>query len=174
MVLSASILHVLLSADRDIFKWSLTKSGQFTIQFMYRSLINNGNVFHYKEIWKHKLSLKIKIFMWYLFKGVVLTKDNLAKCNWQGSSKCGFCNLDETNQQLFIDCHVAHFMWQLISICFGFPGPRSVKHFFGSWLMGVDLNTKNLIITGVLALCWDIWISRKDLVFNKAQMFTYF
>ena len=111
--------------------------------------------------------------MWYLLKGVVLTKDNLAKRNWQGSSKCGFCNLDETNQHLFIDCHVAHFMWRLISICFGLPGPRSVKHFFGNWLMGVDLNTKNLIITGVSALCWAIWISRNDLVFNRAQMFTY-
>ena len=38
---------------------------------------------------------------------------------------------------------------------------------------GVDLNTKNLIITGVSVLCWAIWISRNDLVFNKAQMFTY-
>jgi hypothetical protein len=40
-------------------------------------------------------------------------------------------------------------------------------------LMGVDVNTKNLIITGVSAMCWAIWISRNDLVFNKAQMFTY-
>jgi hypothetical protein len=38
---------------------------------------------------------------------------------------------------------------------------------------GVDLNTKNLIITGVSVLCWAIWISRNGLVFNKAQMFTY-
>jgi hypothetical protein len=104
----------------------------------------------------------------------VLTKDILAKRNWQGSSKCGFYNLDETNQHLFIDCHVAHFMWRLISICFGLPGPRSVKHFFGSWLMEVDLNTKNLIITGVSTLCWAIWISRNDLGCLWLGFQTYF
>ena len=39
--------------------------------------------------------------------------------------------------------------------------------------MGVDLNIKNLIITCVSALCWAIWISRNDLVFDKTQMLTY-
>ena len=32
--LVASILHVQLSADRDIFKWSLTNFGQFSINFL--------------------------------------------------------------------------------------------------------------------------------------------
>ena len=101
--LVAHILCVQLSTKRDIFKWSLTNSGQSTVQSMYRSLINNGNVFHQKQIWKLKLPLKIKIFMWYLLKGDVLTKDNLAKRNWQGNSKCGFCNMDESIRHLFID-----------------------------------------------------------------------
>jgi hypothetical protein len=79
--LVAHILHVQLSIDRDTFQWGLTKSGQFSVQSMYRSLINNGKVFHHKEIWKLKLPLKIKIFMWYLLQGVVLTKDDLAKRN---------------------------------------------------------------------------------------------
>jgi hypothetical protein len=35
------------------------------------------------------------------------------------------------------------------------------------WLTGMDQNTKNLIITGGSVLCWAIWISRNDLVFNK-------
>jgi hypothetical protein len=50
---------------------------------------------------------------------------------------------------------------------------RSNKHIFGSWLHGVHLKVKNLIITGVAALCWAIWISRNDLVFNKTPMVTY-
>jgi hypothetical protein len=30
-------------------------------------------------------------------KGVFLTRNNLAnKCNWQGSTDCGFCHKDET------------------------------------------------------------------------------
>jgi hypothetical protein len=40
--------------------------------------------------WKLKIPLRIKVFGWYLCKGVVLTKDNLAKRNWHGSKKCVF------------------------------------------------------------------------------------
>jgi hypothetical protein len=34
-----------------------------------------------KYLWKLKLPLKIKIFVWFLFKGVTLIKDNLLKRN---------------------------------------------------------------------------------------------
>jgi hypothetical protein len=40
---------------------------------------------HMMLLWKLKLSLKIKIFIWYLGRGVVLTKDNLAKRGSKGS-----------------------------------------------------------------------------------------
>jgi hypothetical protein len=32
-----------------------------------------------KKIWKSKLPPKVKIFLWFLKRGVILTKDNLAK-----------------------------------------------------------------------------------------------
>jgi hypothetical protein len=48
------------------------------------------------KLWKLKISLRIKVFGWYLCKGVVLTKDNLAKRNWHGSKKYVFCHQDET------------------------------------------------------------------------------
>jgi hypothetical protein len=41
--------------------------------------------------WKAKIPLKIKIFLWYLRNGVVLTKDNLVKRHWKGCTKCCFC-----------------------------------------------------------------------------------
>jgi hypothetical protein len=40
------------------------------------------------------LPLKVKIFIWYLIKGVALTKDNLAKRQWKRSLKCYYCNMD--------------------------------------------------------------------------------
>ena len=171
--LVARLIHIRLCTDKDVFNWNLTSSGQFTVQSMYRTLINNGNVFYYKLIWKLKLPLKIKIFLWYLVKGVVLTKDNLVKRNWQDNKKYAFCNSDETIHHLFINCHFASHMWRLISICFGLKPPRSVQHVYGTWLVGVDSKTKYLIITGVSALCWAIWISRNDLVFDKVPMLTY-
>ena len=64
--------------------------------------ITTTNIIHHNHIiWKLKLPLKIKIFMWYLIKRVTLTKDNLARRRWKGSLKCCYCNLDETIQHLF-------------------------------------------------------------------------
>jgi hypothetical protein len=76
------LVYVRLSIKKDYFKWNLTSSSQFTIQSVYRTLINNGYVCHHKVLRKLKLSLKINIFMWYLLKRVILTNDNLAICNW--------------------------------------------------------------------------------------------
>jgi hypothetical protein len=101
---------------------------------MYGALLNNPQVFYNKALWKLKVPLKIKIFMWYLIKGVVLTKDNLAKRNWHGNKKCVFCTANESIQHLFIDCHFTKFVWRLVQWCCGLSKSRSVRNFFGAWL----------------------------------------
>jgi hypothetical protein len=50
-----------------------------SIRSMYEYMINEGVPFNNKFIWKPKIPLKIKIFLWYLQRGVILTKDNLTK-----------------------------------------------------------------------------------------------
>jgi hypothetical protein len=139
---------------------------------MYEVLINNGRMFNHKLIWKLNLSLKIKIFLWYLVKGNILTKDNLIKRNWNGNKKCGFCNADESIQHLFIECHFDRHMWRLFQFCFSMSAPRYVRHIFSTWLTRIDLRTKRLVITCVSVFCWAIWISRNDLVFNNVSSFT--
>jgi hypothetical protein len=51
-------------------------------------------------LWKLRVPLKINFFE-YLWKGVILTKDNLVKRKWHGSVKCCFCSSLETIQHLF-------------------------------------------------------------------------
>jgi hypothetical protein len=41
-------------------------------------------------IWRLKIPLKINIFMWYMYKEVVLMKGNLARRNWNGGSNVVF------------------------------------------------------------------------------------
>ena len=58
---------------------------------MYKALIqSNMPVDSHKKLWKMKMPLKTKIFAWYVRRGVILTKDNLVKRNWHGSTKCVF------------------------------------------------------------------------------------
>ena len=66
-----------------------------------------------------KIPLKNKIFAWYLRRGVILTKDNLIKRNWHGSTQCVFCPHDETIKHLFFQCKLARSIWSVIQIASG-------------------------------------------------------
>ena len=153
-----------------MFIWNLTKSGSFTVRSFYLNSLSEHPPFRHKMIWKLKIPLKIKIFLWYLQRGVVLTKDNLAKKNWKGSKKCCGCNLDETNRHLFLECHYARMVWRIIHIATGLSPLRSISHMFGNWLSNQSKEIRNLIWVGVAAFCWEIWRCRNDIVFNKIKI----
>ena len=53
-----------------------------------------------------KNDLKIKIFMWFIHKGVILTKDNLIKRRWVGNPRCCFCDNNETRKHQIGRAHV--------------------------------------------------------------------
>jgi hypothetical protein len=72
------VSNVVLVDGKYYFKWQLTKNGFFTVRSMYLDALDTHPPFQHRKIWKWKLPLKIKIFLWFLQKGVVLTKDNLA------------------------------------------------------------------------------------------------
>ncbi|WVZ61663.1 hypothetical protein U9M48_011501 [Paspalum notatum var. saurae] len=77
------VMSLELREGRDVFRWDLNKKGLFSVRSMYKHLINNGLKVS-QEIWRTKIPLKTKIFMWYIKRGVLLTKDNLARRIWYG------------------------------------------------------------------------------------------
>ena len=113
-----------------------------------------------------KIPLKTKNFAWYLRKGVILTKDNLAKRNWQGSPKCCFYHHDETISHLFFQCKLARSIWSVIQVASNLYPPRSVANTFGNWLRGIDPTYRILIRVGAIAIIWSLWLCRNDMVFN--------
>ena len=116
------LMNVNLSNSQDVFVWNLTSSGVFTVKSMYLDLLNDQPQYLRKYIWKMKVPLKIKIFMWLLNREVILTKDNLAKRNWNGSQRCCFCDHDETIQHLFF----------LMSLCKIYLANNSYVFWFAS------------------------------------------
>ncbi|WVZ51089.1 hypothetical protein U9M48_002268, partial [Paspalum notatum var. saurae] len=100
------IMNQELRGGKDVFRWDLNKTGLFSVRSMYKHLINNGLKVS-QEIWRTKIPLKTKIFMWYIKRGVLLTKDNLARRNWFGHQSCCFCNYNESIHHLFFDCRLA-------------------------------------------------------------------
>ena len=67
--LVARISNVELVEGSDYFRWGLTDSGLFSVRSMYLYLIDTQIPFRHKKIWKIKIPLKIKIFLWFLQRG---------------------------------------------------------------------------------------------------------
>ena len=109
--------------------------------------------------------------MWFLHRKVLLTKDNLAKKNWHGSSHCSFCGSDESIEHLFISCPFAKLVWRVVFCTYNIPPPTNATNMFGNWLCGMDKKIKDRIHIGVSAICWSIWNCRNNLVFSRKDTF---
>jgi hypothetical protein len=121
------LLLINLTEDLDIFVWKLNISGTFSVKLMYADIMNGHTVFLRKYIWKIKVPPKIKIFMWFLYKKVILTKDNLAKRKWNGCKKCVFCDSAESINHLFFTCPFARLIWRIIQFTFNIPHLRMLQ-----------------------------------------------
>ena len=133
---------------------------------MYIDVINSSSIPTSKHVWAVKVPLKIKVFMWFVHKQVILTKDNLVKRNWTGSTRCSFCDRDETIKHLFSQCKFARTTWSIIQIASNLYPPTSVANIFGHWLDGIPNRFKTLIWVGAYALLWSLWLCRNNLIFN--------
>uniref|UniRef100_A0A8I6WC46 Reverse transcriptase zinc-binding domain-containing protein n=1 Tax=Hordeum vulgare subsp. vulgare TaxID=112509 RepID=A0A8I6WC46_HORVV len=167
------LMQVQLSDQSDSVRWTLTVNGVFSVKSMYTDLVNSGPLARSLHIWDIKVPLKIKVFMWFLHKGVVLTKDNLIKRSWRGRSNCCYCDQNETIRHLFLDCPLAKLLWRTIHIAFNVIPPTCINSMFTTWLNGVDVQLSRLIRIGICALLWAIWNTRNDIIFN-GQKFTNF
>jgi hypothetical protein len=137
MPLCNRLILVQLNDEPDRFAWKLTKSGIFTVKSMYEDLMNYHEHLPTKYLWKLKVPLKIKIFMWFLRRNVLLTRDNLIKRQWKGSKKCCFCDAEESIEHLFLSCPLSKIVWRIVFSTYNIPPPTNIKNMFGNWLNGI-------------------------------------
>jgi hypothetical protein len=109
--------------------------------------------------------------MWFLSNKVLLTKDNLAKRNSKGCTKCVFCGEQETVEHLFIQCPFAKILWRIVYFAYDLSPPTNITNIFDNWLNGVDKHSKERIHIGFSALVWSIWRCRNNIVFNNKKSF---
>jgi hypothetical protein len=74
------IANIHLNVRRDIFRWSKS-DGQFFVSSMYQTTLDVDIIPHHIHLWKIRIPLKIKVFLWLLYREEILTKDNLVKRN---------------------------------------------------------------------------------------------
>ena len=124
--LVALVMNVNLGEAADRWEWNLGKHHMFSVKSMYNDLMQSGKTPENCALWKLRLPLKVKIFLWYIQKGVTLTKDSLLKRDWRGEETCCFCSCKETIQHLFFDCHLEKFVRNFVLVVSGLEPPSSV------------------------------------------------
>lgn len=120
------------------------------------------------EVWKAKLPLKIKIFLWMLWHDRVQTGEQLKIRKRKGSEKCKYCSKLETRNHLFFNCNIAQLIWVWVRVSLRWlERPISIQNFEDS--MGIGLHTK-MDVTALFILgsvVWSLWKTRNDWVFNN-------
>jgi hypothetical protein len=167
------LISIHLTDRLDIFKWSLNSNGQFSVNLMYQAFIDTNIVPNNSYLWKIRIPLKIKVFLWLLYREAILTKDNLVKRNWHGTIMCCFCDSPKTIQHLFFDCALTKFIWRAMQIIFGLSTPTNSKHVFGGWVQRMNDKDRKLLLVGVGTMFWSIWLSRNDIIFSKTSISSY-
>ena len=98
--------------DKVSWKWSL--KGVFIVKSTYDRLTSDDNGESYSRIWKAKFPYKIKIFIWLIEQGAILTKDNVLRRKWVGDPSSSFCDDMESTNHLFFTCHTAKVAWSIV------------------------------------------------------------
>ena len=70
MDLGHRVANIQLGDNKDIRIWQLHKSGQFSVRSMYSAFLDVQILPLNKPVWKLKIPLKVKIFIWLLHRGL--------------------------------------------------------------------------------------------------------
>jgi hypothetical protein len=70
-----------LSTDNDLPRWKWSKKGNFTVKSIYKKICGGGRDRSFRHLWKSRIPLKIKVWLWLIWHNAIATKDNLLKRN---------------------------------------------------------------------------------------------
>jgi hypothetical protein len=68
---------------------------------------------------------------------VSITKDKLARRNWDRCKYYCFCDSEETIKHLFISHPSTHIVWCIVHIAYIISSPINITNMFENWLIGI-------------------------------------
>ena len=156
--------------SNDRAKWDWEKSGVFSVKSTYKYLSRHDVGLSFKKIWKAKIPLKIRIFMWLVSQNAILTRDNLTKHKWKGNTSCAFCTEKEDGHHLFFGCLTAKYVWSLLAYPLGSDcRPGSLDRYW-IWVNNIMPQGHSMHAVGLAAVCWAIWRTRNAVCFDNKKI----
>jgi len=131
--------HISLdNVSSDKVSWALEKTKMFTTKSLYRFLSSRGMPSRIAGIiWKCRIPLKIKFFLWQTFNDKLPVGQALLKRGWKGDGKCCLCGVLETINHLLFECVLAKWFWVVIQeVFYERDIPKSLQELSEGWLWG--------------------------------------
>jgi hypothetical protein len=169
-LITSKLENLTLSDTTDKISWSLNRNGIFSTKSVYKLLELPLAGSHSKWIWKAKIPLKIKIFMWQLCKNALPTRENLRKRNWMGSPLCSFCNQVETNDHLFFVCNTSKVVWGVLGSTMGASCAPTNFWQAMAWFHRFCPGFERFFMILIAATCWAIWTVRNKVTFDDHML----
>jgi hypothetical protein len=66
--------QVRLTQENDSPRWKWLKNGKFTVKSVYKHVCRNGMDRSFRHLWKSKIPLKIKVWLWLIWHNPLLPK----------------------------------------------------------------------------------------------------
>ena len=179
-------LGYLHSLDRLV--WPFEKRGSYSVRYGYHWALDRSRAqgaaapfrsnlipkHVWKCVWKLEVPPKIRCFMWKSIHGAVATKANLFKRRCSPSPICPLCNtMVESTEHLFLQCLWVNTIWLDGSMTSGLR--RGDDTSWAVWLGDVIDSTRDKcarinLLSYIVILCWYIWKSRCDFIFNQQSI----
>ena len=162
---------VRLTHTVDQISWRWTPNGIFTVNSLYKFLEFGGvPVNTYNSIWKARIPLKIKIFLWLVRQKRILTKDRLSKQGWTGDTKCVYCSHMESVDHLFVNCTYARSIWNWIATYNNFIFDYATIGALWDMDYCIPLKEPDLIEIIRGSVLWTIWLDRNRIIFKEGKV----
>ncbi|GKC96748.1 RNA-directed DNA polymerase, eukaryota, reverse transcriptase zinc-binding domain protein [Tanacetum coccineum] len=161
IALRALIGDVVLSDDRDSWKWSLNASVGFSVASV-RSLVDDHtlDVDTHATKWNRCIPIKVNVFLWRLMLNKIPSRVNLDRKGIDvGSVLCPICQDDvETVNHVLFSCDMAKDLWALLARWWNLDIPvfDNILDWF-EWLSSLHVsNLVRLVLEGVggTLMCW--------------------
>jgi hypothetical protein len=158
---------VVLTSAPDTVIWALESNKNFSTKSLYRFLTDRGIASKMAGfIWKAKLPLKIRVFLWQNFNNKLQVAQSLIKRGWKGSKDCCLCGKTESVEHIFFKCHIAKFVWSIIGEVFRISVPRSLDD-LSLWIQGKGPFPSRMIMFMFAGFAWAIWTTRNKMAIEK-------
>lgn len=106
----------------DELRWRWTTTGLYSAKSVYSMMCSAGRVnWHFNKIWKLCIPPTVRVFIFLLLKGKILTRDVMLRRHFQCKPNCVLCdnNQDEFALHLLFTCSYAQRVWHKVSAITG-------------------------------------------------------